>query len=221
MAVVAAALLVTPVAGDASDTEGSPPQPGGTPPLKPEAIIIRPEPSGLRTSVWTDRARYLEGDRVRVSFYVSERAHVYIYDLDTTGRVRLIFPSRYEMDNHVNAGTHTIPGRPYSLIVSGPPGAEYLQIIATRTPLKDLTPASAFVRSPFPQLGKNGPEVKAKVEGMLRAHGEGWAAAWTAFWVVSPAPPPPPPPPAPPPQDRRGSGIIRIYGGPAGRPSLR
>lgn len=194
--------------------------PEGMPPLRAEAIIIRPDPADLRTAIWTDRARYRPGDRLRVSFFVSRPAYVYIYDLDTEGRVRLIFPNRYEMDNFVQAGTHTIPRRAYSFVVSGPPGAEYLQIIATLQPLKELAPPSSFERDAFPRLGDSAVEVKRRVEGMLRPAGRGWATAWTAFWVLGPlavVPPAPTPPlPAPPPAPRRQDATLRVDSDPAG-----
>lgn len=226
---VAAWGLAAPAAAggpDDDDAEGD--EPKGLPPLRPEAIIIRPDPADLRTSIWTDRARYRPGDRVRISFYVSHPAYVYIYDLDTTGKVRLIFPNRYEMDNFLPAGTHTIPRRAYSFVVSGPPGAEYLQIIATVRPLNELAPPSAFLQSPFPDLGDSAPEVKGRVERMLRPVGKGWATAWTGFWVVGPTPPPPPPPPPPvpppslspppppPPPWRYEWGTLRIDSHPSG-----
>lgn len=164
-------------------------EPPGSPPFRPDAIIVRPDPADLRTSIWTDRGRYRPGDRVSIRFYVSAPAYVYIYDLDTAGKVQLIFPNRYEMDNFMRPGTHALPRRAYSFVVSGPPGAEYLQIIATVRPLSDLAPPSAFALAPFLELGDDPPAVKDRIESMLRPAGRGWAAAWTAFWVVGPHPP--------------------------------
>mgnify|MGYP001193049610 FL=1 len=165
--------------------------------LLPLGIIVQPEPGELEVWIETDQRRYDLGDEVTIRFGLNRDAWVYIYNLDADGRVSLLFPNRFDRQNRVRAGTHRLPRRGYAFEAAGPPGVEYLQIIASRTPL-ELSREGAWAQEPFPDLGAAG-LLEAKVRSQLRTvPADDWAVAWTSFRVGRPTPPPPPPAPAPP-----------------------
>ena len=158
--------------------------------LVPQSIIVQPAPSDLRVTIETDRSRYRVGDTVEIRFWVSEPAFVYIYNQDTRGNVRLIFPNRFDQDNWVRAGEHRLPGSGYRFRVEGPPGTEYLQILATRTRLRNLDWRN--IREAFPLLGNDPLKVKEEVRSFLDVIPErSWSSAWTRFTVERRGPWPP------------------------------
>ena len=107
-------------------------------------ILATPAPvpsheAGLRVDVWTDRGDgsvYHPGDEVFVYFHASDDCYVTIYDIDTEGRVRMLFP-QYPDDGFVYGGmTYRIPDY-YDrsvLRATGPRGVEYIHAVATREP---------------------------------------------------------------------------------------
>ncbi|HEY8531074.1 MAG TPA: DUF4384 domain-containing protein [Limnochorda sp.] len=160
--------------------------------LVPLGIIVQPEPRGdLRVRIETDRSRYDLGDEVEIRYWVNKDAYIYIYNLDAAGRVSLIFPNRFDRNNRVRAGSHKLPGGGYAFEVRGPEGVEYLQIIASATPLT-FYGDRALEREAFPDLGAAG-HLEEKVRAELRTvPGNGWAVDWTSFRVGrGPAPPSP------------------------------
>jgi hypothetical protein len=68
---------------------------------------------------------------------VSRDAYVVIYDVDTEGRVRLIYPVDPYSDGWVQSGTtYRLPpvGTAWDLTVSGPPGIDYVVAVASTEP---------------------------------------------------------------------------------------
>ncbi|BAS27203.1 PEGA domain protein [Limnochorda pilosa] len=169
--------------------------------VAPESIIVQPKPGDVKVYIDTDRRSYDIGDTVEIRFRVSEPSYVYIYNQDARGTVRLIFPNRFDRDNHVGAGEHWLPGAGYRFRVEGPGGTEYLQILATRSRVSRLD-WSDSMRDPFPLLGDDPLRVKEEVRGFLRVVPEReWSSAWTWFEVGRPSPPPPP---------RQRTGWVRV-----------
>jgi hypothetical protein len=121
-------------------------------------IIITPtNPSSLKVQIWMDRstgATYYPGDSARIYFKTSENAYVVIYDFATDGSVRVLFPNFFQRDNYVKGGVvYTIPDPRYnySLMVNGPNGREFLEIIASmnpnvlpNVPLEDASPFTEY-----------------------------------------------------------------------------
>jgi hypothetical protein len=94
----------------------------------------------IEVDVWTDRgerAVYYPGERIRVYFEVSRDAYVAVYDVDTEGKARLIFPVDPYSDGWVQSGTtYRLPpvGTAWDLTVSGPPGIDYVVAVASTEP---------------------------------------------------------------------------------------
>jgi PKD repeat protein len=163
-------------------------------PVAPKGIIIEPpSPQGLTARVWVDQAAYAVDTYVRIHFEVSQDAYVYIWDVDPNGGVCLIYPNQRELDNHVVAGAHTLPGpgMPDYLRVTEPLGTEYLQIVATKTSVNAIvqffggfTPGNQFTCHPSGRQAASQMEsVKSVIQSQLpeteRAFG------FTSFEVVS------------------------------------
>jgi len=94
---------------------------------------------GLEIELWTDNESgvYYEGDDIGVYFRASRDCFVALYNVDTRGRVRLIYPFDREDDPFVEGGRiYRIPddGADYDLVVSGPSGTESMHLVASRRP---------------------------------------------------------------------------------------
>ena len=98
----------------------------------------------LVVDLWTDRgdgAVYHVGDPIRVYFRCSTDAYVVLYNVDTQGRVHLLYPYRRGDPHYVQGGReYQLPGSSarYDLVVDGPPGVEYVQALASREPFQQL-----------------------------------------------------------------------------------
>ncbi|MFQ6118179.1 MAG: CARDB domain-containing protein, partial [Candidatus Bipolaricaulia bacterium] len=142
-----------------------------------------PPPTSPSIDIWTDRSSYQIGERLTLGFEVRPRSYVYIYDIDPSGQVFQVFPSSFSRDNYIE-GRHTLPDGPYALTINGPAGREYLQAVASSSPI---------------ELGMNGLRNPALLDPatfrseVARRLGtsSGWAVDWTSFQVGGTAPPPP------------------------------
>ncbi len=116
-----------------------------SPPLKPlPGIAIKKEdlpikidiPSTSFLNIWLDRAPgavYMPGEEMTVYFMVKKDSYILIYDIDSNGKARLIFPNMYIRDNFLKAGNvYAIPlPNWFKLRVTPPLGKEYLQGFAS------------------------------------------------------------------------------------------
>jgi hypothetical protein len=98
----------------------------------------RPAPG---IDVWTRRgegAALRPGQKVDIFFRARRDAFVLVYNIDTRGRVRLLFPRSPHDDGWVPGRTRiAIPGphAGYELRVVGPPGVERIVALASNRPL--------------------------------------------------------------------------------------
>jgi len=105
------------------------------PRVVPAPPVPPPPPPDYRfdVDIWTDRPAYDIGDLVRINFRVTRACFVYVFDTDTRGVTRQIFPNYFDPDNFVvPGGRYFIPDANYNLRVVGPPGREELRIVAVR-----------------------------------------------------------------------------------------
>lgn len=95
----------------------------------------------LRVHLWTDRgddALYHPGERVLIRVTTNDDAYVSVYDIDTEGRVRVLFPAP-ACDGFVRAReVVTLPGphADFDYVVTGPPGIETIEAVASRARLE-------------------------------------------------------------------------------------
>ncbi len=93
----------------------------------------------LDVEVWTDNesGEFYEGDEIHIYFRTNRDAYVAVYNIDTEGRVNLIYPFDQNDDPFIEGGRiYRIPGpdADYDLLIDGPAGSENIQIIASRRP---------------------------------------------------------------------------------------
>jgi hypothetical protein len=94
----------------------------------------------LRVRVWTDRGQdglYYPGERVQIRFTTNDDAYVCIYDIDTRGQLRVLFPAPGDAGFVHAHEVVSLPG-PYAdfdYMVTGPPGIETIEAIASRARL--------------------------------------------------------------------------------------
>jgi len=92
----------------------------------------------LYPEVWTDDDEYYEGDNITISFRTNEDCYVAIYNVDSRGRVHLLYPTgKYDEPFVEGDRIYTIPNRydDYDLTIQGPEGMEFVQIVASRNPI--------------------------------------------------------------------------------------
>ncbi|MCX8103653.1 MAG: S8 family serine peptidase [Candidatus Bipolaricaulota bacterium] len=142
-------------------------------------------PSQLSIAISTDKTSYRIGERLQIFLRLGAQAYVYVFDVDPAGRVSQVFPNAFSRQNLLNAGTYTLPDGPYTLVINGPEGTEYLHAIAITQPVS---------------LGLDGiqnrawldPEAfRAELTRRIQsaAPSATWTSAFTSFQVGTTAPP--------------------------------
>jgi PKD repeat protein len=94
-----------------------------------------PESSELEVRIWVDQGAYQVGEPIVIHYSVNEPAYIYIWDIYPDGTATPLFPNAQPggAANFVQAGEHTVP--PNNWVIGPPLGTEYLQILATKTPV--------------------------------------------------------------------------------------
>jgi hypothetical protein len=122
-----------------------------------QAIVpepVRPWRSELDLRVWTDQNTYLPGDEVRVFVRASRDCYLYVFNVDTEGVERQIFPNRYSRNARIRGDRpFSIPDGEYRLRVSerGRPGLEKLRAVAVSRPYEVIREYDRFDSGdPFP-----------------------------------------------------------------------
>lgn len=125
---------------------------GGSEPA-PLMIVPRPpEDSNLDVSVRTDKRQYVIEEGAKIFFELNKPAYVYILDYTPDQGVNLIYPNKWEGNNRRSSGTHVLPSGNYGFSVSGPPGNEYLQALATTKKI-DIYEFVKYPNDPFRESG--------------------------------------------------------------------
>jgi len=153
-------------------------------PVAPKGIIATPPESELEVRIWVDKGAYAIGEAITIYYSVSKPAYVYVWDIQPDGIANQLFPypSAGTSSNFVQAGEHVLGPPPgYSAWTIHPPtGTEYLQILATTSPVQ-----------PFAYMSQD-PEVfqqniEAQILGILPVEERSWD--FTSFEIVSGTPP--------------------------------
>jgi hypothetical protein len=113
--------------------------------VAPKGILpTPPESTALQVSIWVDRGAYAVGEAITIHYSVNKPAYVYIWDITPDGQANQFFPNSLPggSSNYVTAGEHTVPG---NWQVAPPLGTEYLQILATTSP---VDPFASFTGDP-------------------------------------------------------------------------
>lgn len=135
---------------------------------EPKGVIPQPVPpihQRFVVTLRTDRSVYYPGDVMRVTFYVSRDCYLYIFDTDTRGVQRQIFPNYFDRDNRIPGGrSYFIPDPSYVLRVTGPAGYESLRAVA----VADRYP----ICQPYEMHRQDDPYPQRSAEGLMRSLSE-------------------------------------------------
>jgi hypothetical protein len=103
-------------------------------------IVTRPT-KDLQVWIWPDRGEggdYRPGDDISMYVEANRDCYLILYNIDTQGRLNILFPYDPWSDNFVRGGqTVRFPRQRDDLdwTVEGPPGVEYVQAIASTYPI--------------------------------------------------------------------------------------
>jgi len=156
--------------------------------------IINPHPP-FSLRLWLDKksgVTYAPGERIKIFFQTSQDSFVKIYNYDTEGRVKVIFPNRYSPDNFVRAGeVNSIEG---VIDLRTKPGIEYVQGFATTRPMfLDDREKDLISKEFMPEVSKDFKNFTITIKGIIVSMPP---TAWTSSNLLSYTVRPPTPPPA-------------------------
>ncbi len=144
--------------------------------MAPKGIIpTPPEATDFQVSIFVDRGAYAVGESISIRYSVNRSAYIYIWDITPDGQANQIFPNSLPggSANYAVAGVHAVPG---SWQIAPPVGTEYLQILATTSP---VDPFVSFIGDPRALQA----QVEAQILGILPATERTWN--FTSFDIVS------------------------------------
>ncbi len=144
--------------------------------VAPKGIIpTPPESTELAVRIWVDRGAYAVGEPITIHYSVNQAAYIYIWDIEPDGTANQIFPNAFPggSENYVAAGEYIVPG---TWKVAPPLGTEYLQILATTSP---VDPFAFFSSDPESFQA----QVEVQILGILPVSARTWN--FTNFEIIS------------------------------------
>jgi len=137
-------------------------------------IPTPPESTALQVSIWVDRGAYAVGESITIRYSVNKPAYVYVWDITPDGQANQIFPNSLPGggNNYATTGEHAVPG---SWQIAPPLGTEYLQILATTSP---VDPFATFTGDPVALMA----QVEVQILGILPVTERSWN--FTSFDIV-------------------------------------
>jgi len=145
--------------------------------------IINPQ-TVFSLRLWLDKDRgatYAPGERIKIFFQASRDSFVTLYNYDTEGRVKIIFPNRYSPNNFVRAGQiHSVEGLidPHTR-----PGIEYVQGFATTRPILLSDREKDLISKKFmPEVSKDFKNFTKTIKGIIISMPP---TAWTSSNILS------------------------------------
>ena len=154
--------------------------------------IINPHPP-FSLRLWLDKERgatYAPGERIKIFFQASRDSFVTLYNYDTEGRVKIIFPNQYSPHNFVRAGQiHSVEGLidPHTR-----PGIEYIQGFATTRPRLIGDKEKNLISKEFmPEISKNYRTFTNTIKGIIISMPPTvWTSSNLLSYMVRPTTPP-------------------------------
>ena len=158
--------------------------------------IINPHPA-FSLRLWLDNVRgatYAPGERIKISFQASQDSFVTLYNYDTEGRVKIIFPNQYSPHNFVRAGeVNSVEGL---IDPNTRGGIEYIQGFAATRPIFLNNREKDLISKEFmPEVNKDYKNFTNIIKGIIvSAPPTAWVSSNLLSYTVRPITPPPPPP---------------------------
>ncbi len=155
--------------------------------------IINPHPP-FSLRLWLDKERgatYAPGEKIKISFQASRDSFVTLYNYDTEGRVKIIFPNKYSPHNFVRAGQiHSVE----NLIIDPHtrPGIEYVQGFATTRPIFLSDKEKNLISKEFmPEISKDFKNFTITIKGIVVSLPPTvWTSSNLLSYLVRPITPP-------------------------------
>jgi hypothetical protein len=156
-------------------------------------LMLTGSTAKFKVHLTTDRGpspTYRPGETMTLKVTMDQDCYVTIYNIDSQGRVTLLFPNRFQTENHLKAGKAYLippPEASWELRVEGEPGTEAIQAIATLEPL-DLCTQDAFAKSAFPTLSGDAGDFMSKgiVPTLTARAKDEWTTAVVKFYLAPP-----------------------------------
>ncbi len=158
--------------------------------------IINPHPP-FSLRLWLDKERgtaYVPGEKIKISFQASQDSFVTLYNYDTAGRVKIIFPNQYSPHNFIRAGqNYSVDGL---IDPNTRAGIEYVQGFATSRPILITDREQDLISKEFmPEVNKDYKNFTNTIKGIIVSQPPvAWASSNLLSYTVRPITPPPPPP---------------------------
>ncbi len=136
-------------------------------------------------------ATYAPGERIKIFFQASQDSFVTLYNYDTEGRVKIIFPNQYSPHNFVRAGqTHSVEGL---IDPNTRPGNEYIQGFANTRPIIITEKEKNLISKEFmPEISKNFKNFTITIKGIIVSMPPtAWTSSNLLAYTVRPITPPP------------------------------
>ncbi len=125
--------------------------------FKDIAVVNTSPPADFNVSIRLNKnvgSVYQPGEEVKVYITANKDCYIRVWDIGTSGHVTLLYPYRRGQTDFIKAGTTlVIPGPDAKYIVTGPEGTEYIQVIASLTPMKGMPVPTG--NKMFPTVSKN------------------------------------------------------------------
>ncbi len=158
--------------------------------------IIHPRPL-FELRMWLDKEKdpvYYPGERITIFFQVSQDSYVTIYNYDSAGRVKILFPNRNIPHNLVERGkVQKIEG---TIDPRSAPGIEFIQGLALTRPGLPLEKERELIYKEFtPEVSNDYQRHINTIRGVINnLPTSSWSVSNLLSFTVKPVIPPPPPP---------------------------
>ncbi|MFH0802738.1 MAG: FlgO family outer membrane protein [bacterium] len=141
-------------------------------------------------SLWLDKGEnptYKNEDTMKIFFKADKDCYVTICNINTEGKVNLLFPNNFTRDNFVKAEqVYSIPDEdaPYDFQVEGKGGVEYIYALATDKPFGVATNFEELVKKEaFPELKSSPKSFSRDVRLKLKESGP-WSSQKIKFFLA-------------------------------------
>lgn len=149
--------------------------------------IYLPSGSGIDVSVSVNKgtgATYHSGEELGITFKTDRSAYVTILNIQPDGRIKVLFPNKYDTDNFVTGGTtYSLPTKKasldYGLTVDRSRGKEIIYAIASASPLGFINSLYFSDVFPFPYLSINIGNLETSLSFGFSSN---WGTASTYFY---------------------------------------
>jgi len=155
--------------------------------------IINPHPA-FSLRLWLDKERgatYAPGERIKIFFQASQDSFVTLYNYDTEGRVKIIFPNQYSPHNFVRAGeVNSVEGL---IDPNTRAGIEYVQGFATTKLILITDREKDLISKEFmPEVSKDYKNYTNTIKGIIVSlPPTAWVSSNLLSYTVRPITPPP------------------------------